>query len=1328
MFASMAIFVIIAVIFIRRERPIPLPADKTKITEAAEFPVAKQTPIPQTPTPSPEATGKEEAVLSQKSPDKGSAFTISGRVTLSDGSPASEAKITLTKIETGESFFDEKPLTGTTADKNGKYSINIENLPIVFIKASYPGYATLTAVAGSATSRSGGAPSGGKREVTKDFTLPPASYIKGSVLDENNNPVEGASVNSTLIRVDNMETFSVEKTSTDKQGRFDIQNIPPGKISVSAASVNYSPQSQDVTAPADDIVLKLLPATASISGRVFLKTTGESVTSATVRLVFITQNHIMNQPPKISITDRTGFYSFDRLASGQYIVNAQKDDLFMFTPENLPNNRLELKENEKKEGLNLYLYEGHAIKGRVTDKNTGAPLEGVKVSTAWGATKPIEDITDQDGFYMLKGLSGTQAGLTAEKENYILAREEQYNPHIRVTLNPDVLELTKDLQMVPGLFISGRVETSQGLPVTNAQVYLYQANDWTTRDKAHSVDQLGIFKLVVLPFTMCYVKASAEGFPIAFSDPISVQDKSIENIVVVIKQAGSISGIVQDEDNKPVGGAKVQAQIVLEYGNMTSHERFQNIEILSDSKGQFKAENLTSGKIVLFAEKEDYAKSKLETIPLNPGEEKKDVILQLTKPSFLAGKITDPEGNPLENVQISVYTGVSGVNSHGNAQTDADGRYRIEGLYNAPHNVNLSHADYGNEFHQNITVGREDADFVLGAKNKTTLIGNVKDWKTGNPIANFNVSGSGLKPEKDPEIPGRFTVKNLNPEMGYRLKIESEGYLPHDTGYFSLSRNENPVEKTYELGPGGNIKGRVVNKATREPMEGVSIHLFFTSNEWEVSQTQPAKILITQKDGLFNFETVPAGTNFIRFTPQEPLSPKLKNVTVKHSDITDMGDVEMTGGGGLRGRLVQMPDEIAVPGKTITLQSAMRGNAPAQNATTDEQGRFEFQNVTSGRYFIQANEYNISEFAEVMEDETNEYVLRIGTGVLKGVVMKKGEPQNVYVNLNQTHLGIGKNAQTDSKGAFEISGLVPGKWRISFYMSGYSRSVDELVDIATDKVTEKLFELPSGRIVGKVVNTKDEPVEGAQISARLMQIADAEDAYSPKTWSAVSDKDGAFAIVDLLSTSYAVSASKKDLGLVLVENVVVPENADSAPVLLKLDEGKGGTLVSVALNLTNAQPVPEAWCYLTTAEGVRFDHGKQRGQDGIITITNIPAGTYQVQVSSFGFSVHEHMVEIKDGGKVELEDVMYEAGALRWTVLDADGNPVANALCRIEPLEANSIEKAREGTTDVQGLWIQRGLYPGGYRVTTRLADGRQATDTIEIQAHQLIQKNAVVK
>ena len=94
-------------------------------------------------------------------------------------------------------------------------------------------------------------------------------------------------------------------------------------------------------------------------------------------------------------------------------------------------------------------------------------------------------------------------------------------------------------------------------------------------------------------------------------------------------------------------------------------------------------------------------------------------------------------------------------------------------------------------------------------------------------------------------------------------------------------------------------------------------------------------------------------------------------------------------------------------------------------------------------------------------------------------------------------------------------------------------------------------------------------------------------------------------------TEYFTSALLKqqlDCCIALVENVQVPRNADSEPVTLRLAAVQGGTLVSVVLNLTNGEPVPEAWCRLTTSSGVRFDHGQKRDDEGVMRINNLPSG------------------------------------------------------------------------------------------------------------------------
>lgn len=982
---SLSIFVIIGFILIISKDFTPKPNDKSIIDEISPIrntSLDKETPQTQSLTFSSREISKDGIQNTKNTPEMDSGITLSGSVILSDGSPAGKAKIKLTRIDISESFFDEIPISSTTADITGKYSIIAPNIRFILVRASYPGYASMATIKGNFLARGERSSPEETKELVTNFILPPASYIKGCVVDENDNTIQGITVSSSSGRAKIMETFSYEKAVTDNQGRFEIQNILSGKTALTAASLDRKPQVKEINAPAENIIFQLLPATGSISGRVLHKATGEAIPNTLVRIGFINQRQITNMPQKQSITDRTGFFSFDHLAPGQYYIKAQKDDLLLFASDDLPNNRLKLKENEKKEAFNLYLYEGHTVKGRVTDKNTGTPVEGARVSSISEFLSSQEDATGPDGFYMLKGLSGTDVTLIAQKENYILNGELHQRPFISVNLDPEILELSKDLQLIPGLFISGCVETEQSAPLKNAKVYLYQRNDWTTLEWAHPVDSNGKFKLMVQPFNICYVKATAEGYPIAFSDPIDVQNKPIDNIIVVLKKSSAISGFVRDNDNKPVQGAEIQAQFSLDMGNRTHYENLNAFVIISDSKGVFKAENLPPGNIVLTAEKDGYSKSKQKPIHLYPGKKETNVILQLTRSTFLAGKITDPEGNPVENIRIFVDTYVTGVRSYGNDSTDDKGRYRIEGLFNAPHKLTLRHAEYVDEQHKDVEVGREDADFVFNMKPKKriTLIGIVKDWKTGNPIENFNVTSRGWKPEKDPDVPGKFVIKNLYLEGGGMLKIESEGYITLNTGHFTLPENENPVEKTFTLGPGGIVKGRVVNKETHESLEGVGVLLFLTSNEYEISSISPAENLITRKDGLFSFESIPQGDIIIRFVPEPPLNPKLKSMSIKHGNITDMGDVEITNSGIIRGRLVQMPDEIPVPGKKISLKETSGAFPKVYITVTDEQGCFEFQNLISGRYYLQAQEYCIQELAEVKENETKEYTLKIGTG------------------------------------------------------------------------------------------------------------------------------------------------------------------------------------------------------------------------------------------------------------------------------------------------------------------------------------------------------------
>jgi protocatechuate 3,4-dioxygenase beta subunit len=80
---------------------------------------------------------------------------------------------------------------------------------------------------------------------------------------------------------------------------------------------------------------------------------------------------------------------------------------------------------------------------------------------------------------------------------------------------------------------------------------------------------------------------------------------------------------------------------------------------------------------------------------------------------------------------------------------------------------------------------------------------------------------------------------------------------------------------------------------------------------------------------------------------------------------------------------------------------------------------------------------------------------------------------------------------------------------------------------------------------------------------------------------------------------------------------------------------------------------------------------------------------------------------------------LYESGALRWTLTDANGIAIPGVDCQLAPDDPRSAEKPRSGRTDPGGLWVVRGLYPGSYTARANTPGKETATIHFEAVAHQ---------
>ncbi|MBV9762444.1 MAG: carboxypeptidase regulatory-like domain-containing protein [Acidobacteriaceae bacterium] len=122
--------------------------------------------------------------------------------------------------------------------------------------------------------------------------------------------------------------------------------------------------------------------------------------------------------------------------------------------------------------------------------------------------------------------------------------------------------------------------------------------------------------------------------------------------------------------------------------------------VFTGGDGHFKIENLPEGWVMLAAQKPGYFECAtrycegggLGHANLMVHSNLTDVVLKLAPESFIEGRITDENGDPVSNLQVSARCEVMSEGTRqfaqsGGATTDENGNYRIEGLWGGKYTV-----------------------------------------------------------------------------------------------------------------------------------------------------------------------------------------------------------------------------------------------------------------------------------------------------------------------------------------------------------------------------------------------------------------------------------------------------------------------------------------------------------------------------------------------------------------------------------------------------------------------------------------------------------------
>lgn len=867
--------------------------------------------------------------------------------------------------------------------------------------------------------------------------LAPTFGVPGIVVDEKDTPIAGASVRAIrsrstsgsidilrLIRELPTRAPAVDSAVTKEDGKFELRKVPPGRYDFTVEKTGWQikVQSGEIVNPdAKDRPLKFVLVRGFPLDGAVVREGGGPVEGLPV-VAFSEPNDptSFNALDKVfATTDEKGAFHLDGLGGGRYIVAV--------SPEGEPITASPSVTVPSKKPVEIVLKGDCWLEGKITGDAEKTVADAQIYAISFDSRQPTvgNAKTDAEGHYVIRGLKSGPLQLFLVQAEGFGNYPEDLSAMMRgrgasdVKLVPGRNE--KNVSLAKGGIVRGIVKEKGGdVPIAGARVELgtplaffggsrgtttgpdgkFELTSVAKGPAILMVSKDGWFQPGVNPQSVMMVmgarmqggggsqKDSGKGANIVISEPGEVIERTLE-----LARGSSLAGTVTTPDGQPVSGAQVSLALEDDggFGRMLGGLFPMPEPRLTDAQGHYEIPGPPPGqKGHVVARATGYLDGKSEPLSCAAGDAKTGVDVKLRQGATLAGKVRDDAvpPRPIEGALVR-WTSMEGdandwsvrwrLRSATPTVTDAKGEFRIPNVETGKLAIEVS-----------------DPRHLDWSSREVT----VEDGKT----SDFDVV---LK--LGAVIEGKVIGPDGKAKAGATVTCNHQGDTPDEFDDYSSDTNDIAADAQGSFRAEGLIPGR-----------------------YEV-QARAA--------GAAPSEPVMAETGGPAITLQLTQAFSITGV-VRLKGGAGVGDVQVA----LMKRVEEKPD----PQRTGSTANSRQ----IQNVRTGSGGEFELKDVPGGTYDLQVTVgWGMQPRPNVVPTTVKDVqagrqslVVEVDAGLtISGTAIgEDGKPIEsgwVWGQADPPQSGAsGVNGQIE-EGSFEVTGLLPGKYRLTLSGNGGQQKV-----------------------------------------------------------------------------------------------------------------------------------------------------------------------------------------------------------------------------------------------------------------------------------------------